>query len=188
MLWTRFADLRCQLHTSNWLATVAPKICSDGSNGRHGHGSQWEHHGCAGHQRRRYGQQIVNLPFFILCSHFFSNLSFILLANLFLWTEIHVINMRIFSPRLLLKLLQSRLKHTWRIYGWCLRGRRSLMLMDEFLEVIWGCAYFCDVIFVKMFCLKPFSRFVFDFQEFYYLFFLNVQTSWCVESILFLVL
>ena len=81
MLWTRFAVLRCQLHTSNWLATVAPKICSDGSNGRHGHGSQWEHHGCAGHQRRRYGQQIVNLPFFILCSHFFSNLSFILLAN-----------------------------------------------------------------------------------------------------------
>lgn len=80
MLWTRFADLRCQLHTINWLATVAPKICIDGSNGRDGHGSQWQHHGCAGHQRRRYGQQIVNLPFFILCSHFFSKLSFTLLA------------------------------------------------------------------------------------------------------------
>ena len=72
--------------------------------------------------------------------------------------------MRIFLPRLLLKLLQSRLKYTLRIYGWCLRGR-SLMLMAEFLEAIWGCAYFCDVIFVKKFCLKPFSRWGFWFSK-----------------------
>lgn len=49
------------------------------------------------------------------------------------------------------------------------RGR-SLMRMVEFLEVIWGYAYVCDVIFVNFFLSQPLTRVIIYFYFLPFLF------------------